>query len=71
MNILLTGHKGQLGRLLRPALSDLGRLTTVDRNAMDLSVLASIVSILEQIKPDLIVNAAAYTNVDNAEKKSA
>ena len=68
MNILLTGYKGQLGHLLKPALSNLGRLTTVDRNAMDLSALASIVSILEQIKPDLIVNAAAYTNVDKAEK---
>jgi dTDP-4-dehydrorhamnose reductase len=67
MKILLTGEEGQLGRLLKPALIKLGKLIAVDRVSADLSDLKKILILLERVKPDLIVNSAAYTNVDGAE----
>ena len=67
MNILLTGDKGQLGRILRPALSTLGTMVAVNRMDTDLSDLDSLNSLLERVRPDLIVNSAAFTDVDGAE----
>ena len=67
MKILLTGEEGQLGRLLKPALIKLGKLIAVDRVSADLSDLKKILILLERVKPDLIVNSAAYTNVDGCD----
>lgn len=70
MKILLTGTNGQLGRSLAYALRDLGDLMTPQRAELDLSNLASIAPYIQQCKPDLIINPAAYTAVDLAEKES-
>ena len=77
MNILLTGAAGQLGSELLPLLSARGRLTATDRSKpatvaknwveMDISDGSKLESLLNRFQPGLIVNAAAYTAVDQAE----
>src|SRR3954447_14638970 len=64
---LLTGAGGQLGFELERALRPLGPLVAVDRSMLDLANADAIVAIMENIKPKLAVNAAAYTAVDAAE----
>lgn len=68
--ILLTGAGGQLGRELRTALSILGEVTGIARRDLDLSDTTAIQTCVRSIRPDLIVNAAAYTRVDQAEVDS-
>jgi dTDP-4-dehydrorhamnose reductase len=74
MNILLTGASGQLGTELRPLLRQLGQVTLLDRNpgenpgiVQDLADLHRLEILLNRQRPDLVVNAAAYTAVDQAE----
>ncbi len=69
--ILLTGNDGQVGQELQKTLSVWGAVTGVGRKTMDLAQPAHIQQIMAQVKPDLIVNAAAYTAVDRAETDSA
>jgi dTDP-4-dehydrorhamnose reductase len=65
--ILLTGVNGQLGQELQRTLAPLGEVIGVDRKTMDLAQATSIRQVISEVKPDLIVNAAAYTAVDKAE----
>lgn len=69
--ILLIGPSGQVGWELRRTLSTLGRVVPCARGrgkvTIDLSQPASIRSVVRDVRPDLIVNAAAYTAVDQAE----
>ena len=69
MRILLTGSKGQVGSALVPALAPLGEVSAFDRQALDLLDLQSIKNTVARVKPDIIVNAAAYTAVDRAERE--
>ena len=70
MRILITGATGQLGLALASRLQDLG---TLDRNRQGgpRSFAAEFHSIerLDQLAPELIINAAAYTAVDKAEEE--
>jgi len=66
--ILLTGVNGQLGGELAPLLRPLGDVIAADRNKLDLALPDAIVAAVRGAKPKLIVNAAAYTAVDQAEK---
>ncbi|MSQ64180.1 MAG: dTDP-4-dehydrorhamnose reductase [Betaproteobacteria bacterium] len=68
MKILLTGSKGQVGSALVPALAPLGELCAFDRQGLDLLDLNSIKTVIQREKPAVIVNAAAYTAVDRAER---
>jgi len=68
-SILLTGVNGQLGWELKGYLSLLGKLITLDRKSMDLRQPNQIREVIRQIRPNLIVNAAAYTAVDKAEEE--
>jgi len=80
MNILLTGASGQLGQELLPLLARFGNVITVDRIVdsarapkclkLDLSDLNRVEILLNRQRPDLVVNAAAYTAVDKAENDS-
>lgn len=80
MNILLTGASGQLGQELLPLLTQLGKVKAVDRNVdsvrspgdlkFDLSDLNRVEILLNRQRPDIVVNAAAYTAVDRAESES-
>jgi dTDP-4-dehydrorhamnose reductase len=67
-NILLTGINGQVGHALLPQLSDYN-VVGLDRQALDLSNTDAIRRVIRQMKPDLIINAAAYTAVDKAESQ--
>lgn len=67
MKILLTGRNGQVGGELARALPALGELIETDRSTLDLSHADDVRRIVREAKPQLIVNAAAYTAVDRAE----
>ena len=76
MKILLAGASGQLGRELATQLAPLAELVCVDRDVLpgkeetvrlDLGDFSAVASLLEHTRPDIIVNAAAYTAVDPAE----
>lgn len=71
MNILLTGKHGQVGFELRRALASLGKVTSVDYEECDLADEAAIRELVRRVKPDVIVNPAAYTAVDRAEAEQA
>lgn len=67
MKILVTGKNGQVGYELQRSLAPLGEVVAVDVEDCDLTDTAAIVSLVEKVKPGLIVNPAAYTAVDKAE----
>ncbi|WP_019864351.1 dTDP-4-dehydrorhamnose reductase [Methylovulum miyakonense] len=74
MKILLFGKNGQVGWELQRALAPLGELIALDRHSGDgycgdLSNLSGIAETISQIRPDVIVNAAAHTAVDKAESE--
>lgn len=68
--ILLTGCTGQLGQELQRTLAQEGEVIGVDRSTVDLNHATSLRQRLVEIKPDVIVNAAAYTAVDKAETET-
>ncbi len=70
MKILVTGKNGQVGHELQRSLAPLGEVVAVDIEDCDLTDTAAIVALVEKIKPDLIVNPAAYTAVDKAETET-
>ena len=67
--ILLTGADGQVGWELRRTLATLGRVVACTRQQLDLADPDSICRAVRDAKPNLIVNAAAYTAVDQAEQE--
>ena len=67
--ILLTGKNGQVGWELERSLQPLGQVIAFDHTGMDLANPDSIRSVIREVKPDLIVNPAAYTAVDKAESE--
>ena len=72
--ILLLGANGQLGHELARTLQPLGEVVTAARAQqpvqVDLADLSSLAPMLDQQRPQLIVNAAAYTAVDRAESEA-
>lgn len=78
MKILLLGQNGQLGWELQRSLAPLGELIALDRLSQqtssllcgDLTDLGGLRRTINSLKPDAIVNAAAYTAVDKAESES-
>jgi len=71
MKILLLGKNGQVGWELQRSLMPLGEVIALNRSQCDLSHPEVIPAIVQNIKPDVIVNAAAYTAVDKAEDDEA
>lgn len=73
MKIVLLGKNGQVGWELQRALSPLGELIALDRSSNeycgDLTKPIDLARTIISIKPDVIVNAAAYTAVDKAEEE--
>jgi dTDP-4-dehydrorhamnose reductase len=70
LRILLTGRRGQVGWELERALPLLGEVVATDRAIVDLADVNAIRRVVREVKPDVIVNAAAYTAVDRAESES-
>jgi len=69
--ILLTGKTGQLGSELLRSLPRLGEVIAPDRNELDLRDPEAIRLVMRDVKPQLVINAAAYTAVDAAETDEA
>jgi len=72
MNILVFGKDGQLGKAFKAVFdaskaAELNHITYVGRAECDLSNANAITALLNDLKPNLIINAAAYTAVDKAE----
>ncbi|MFI4962388.1 MAG: dTDP-4-dehydrorhamnose reductase [Legionellales bacterium] len=67
MKILLLGKDGQVGSELKRSLLPLGRLCALGRGDLCLRNTSNLLDKLHRHKPDIIVNAAAYTAVDKAE----
>lgn len=67
MKILVTGCRGQVGWELTRSLAVLGEVFACDRATADLSRPASLKAVIERVRPDVVVNAAAYTAVDKAQ----
>lgn len=67
--ILLTGKNGQLGWELHRTLVPIGEVEVLNRDEMDLANPDSIRNGIRRVQPDLIVNAAAFTAVDQAESE--
>ena len=68
--ILLTGKNGQVGWELQRTLVTLGEVIALDRQDLNLADPDAIRRTVRELKPNLIVNAAAYTAVDKAEEES-
>lgn len=66
--ILLTGKNGQVGEELERLLPEVGEVVALGRQELDLSNPDGIRQTIRAVRPNLIVNAAAYTAVDQAEK---
>lgn len=66
--VLLFGGAGQVGRQLRLALARLGTVIPLTRADADLTDPDSLREVIERVRPLVIVNAAAVTNVDQAER---
>lgn len=72
LNILLLGKNGQVGWELQRSLAPLGTVTALDRFGQaglcgDISNMDGLRHTIDTVKPDILVNAAAYTAVDKAE----
>jgi dTDP-4-dehydrorhamnose reductase len=67
LRILLTGRNGQVGWELERVLKATAELCATDRTSLDLNDNDAIRSTVRDVKPDVIINAAAYTAVDKAE----
>ena len=64
---LVTGREGQLGFELRRTLAPLGRVVAIDVDNINLCDIQQVRAYIRELRPDVIVNAAAYTAVDRAE----
>ena len=67
MKTLLFGANGQVGWELRHSLASIGRVKACDRQTVDLEQQDELRAAIRDYRPELIVNAAAYTAVDKAE----
>lgn len=70
MKILVCGHNGQVAQALQGALDGRGQVLSLGRDRLDLARPEALREPLRQLKPDLIINAAAHTAVDQAESEA-
>lgn len=68
-NILITGSRGQVGSALNELLQQNTQfqIHALDSESLDITDLSVLSKIFKEIKPNIVINAAAYTNVDGAE----
>lgn len=77
MKILILGKNGQVGWELQRALQPLGEVVSLDRSldaqglCGDITHFSAIEHAISQVQPNIVVNAAAYTAVDQAESEQA
>lgn len=68
---VVAGARGQLGRALGEAAPPDWRVIACGREDLDLTREASVASVMRTARPDVVINAAAYTAVDRAERDPA
>jgi dTDP-4-dehydrorhamnose reductase len=70
MKIVITGAKGQVGsELVKSAVARLHRVLAFDSQSLDITNFSAVREILHREKPNVVINAAAYTAVDRAESE--
>ena len=71
MKIMVTGANGMLGQDLCPILENIGAFVIpTDIDSLDITDSTAVFEYVKNIRPDIIIHCAAYTNVDKAEKDS-
>jgi dTDP-4-dehydrorhamnose reductase len=68
MKILLLGHKGMLGSDLFLNLAGKHEITGLDKDEIDIASWSECKKAIKEDAPDIVINAAAYTDVDGCEK---
>lgn len=71
LRFVVVGSAGQLGGELVRSIENMGEVIALDRAALDITDFPAVRRILHETRPDVILNAAAYTNVDGAEREGA
>jgi dTDP-4-dehydrorhamnose reductase len=69
MKILILGYKGMLGHELVEEFKNNHELVLWDREQIDISKKEDVMEKIGELKPDVVINAAAYTAVDKAESE--
>ena len=69
MKVLITGAGGQVGWELQQTVSTDIEITALHRVELDIADQAAVMSVIKELQPDLVINAAAYTAVDKAEEE--
>jgi dTDP-4-dehydrorhamnose reductase len=69
LRVLILGSAGQVGWELQRSFGDAAEVFACDRDMVDLTVPEQLRKIVRETKPDVILNAAAYTAVDRAESE--
>jgi dTDP-4-dehydrorhamnose reductase len=69
MKVLITGAGGQVGCELQQTVSTDIEITALHRVELDIADQAAVMSVIKELQPDLVINAAAYTAVDKAEEE--
>ncbi|MDZ4229946.1 MAG: NAD(P)-dependent oxidoreductase, partial [Candidatus Veblenbacteria bacterium] len=67
MKIVVLGNRGMLGTDLCRAFVPLGEVVGLDKEEVDVTDAAVVTKVIAEHKPDLVVNATGYTDVDGAE----
>ncbi len=70
MKVLITGAGGQVGRELQRTAPADAQVAALDRGQLDITDVAALERIFGELQPDLVINAAAYTAVDQAEQQA-
>lgn len=68
MKVFIAGAKGQLGQALQKTLGH-HEIIACDQDELDITQLEATRKVLEQVRPQVVINAAAYTKVDQAESE--
>ena len=66
-SIIVTGSSGQLGQTFQKHLKSFDKTYFLDKKKLDLTIEDSLQEAFKKFNPDIVINTAAYTNVDNAE----
>ncbi|MFZ0690035.1 MAG: dTDP-4-dehydrorhamnose reductase [Acidobacteriaceae bacterium] len=67
--VLIVGGAGQVGRELQRSFASFGDIVAVDRESLDIAIPEEIRALIRRVRPQVILNAAAYTAVDRAESE--